>query len=43
MWKESVVELQEVISRYFLVWAEKDDREPITGKRFESGTPQYES
>jgi hypothetical protein len=43
MWKEAVMALQEVISWYFLVWVEKDGREPISGKRFETALPQYES
>jgi hypothetical protein len=43
VWNEAVMELQEVISCYFLVWVEKGDREPISGERFESGPPQYES
>jgi len=43
MWKEAVMELQEVISWYFLVCVEKDCREPMSGNRFETGPPQYES
>lgn len=41
--KEAVMELQEVISWYLLVWVEKDGRKPMSGKRFETGLPQYES
>jgi len=43
MWKEAVMDLQEVISCCFLVWFEKDRREPMTRKRFETGPQQYES
>jgi len=43
MWEEAVMELQEVISWYFLVWLEKGGREPMSVKRFETGPPQYET
>jgi hypothetical protein len=43
MWKEAVMEIQVVISWYFVVWVEEDGRDPISGEGFETGPPQYES